>query len=270
VEIAQSGLHSEDGINTDSTICEIRNVLHELLSSVQESSQLSSRMATRIGELELVLSNVNASLRKVEKIADEARIVGLNGRLEAARAGQYGAAFNVVANETKNLGVHAADTSSSIRLLVDKLDESLKSVSAELQSRMSLDAETVKNSQNTVSRLLDQLGLMHHGMTSSLHRTEAVSESLSQEIGRSVMALQFQDRVNQRIDHVVEALVALRENLTPFEREVSPTRVEARAGDWRQWLESRSTMKSERDVISSSGSAAASGGNSDFGSIELF
>jgi len=270
VQLAHGGLHSENGASADETITEIHSVLHSLLMAVEDSSALSSRMAGRIRELEDVLTRVDGSLRQVEKIAEEARIVGLNGRLEAARAGSHGAAFNVVANETKNLGVHASETSSSIRRLVEQLDKSLRSVSTELQSRMAADAETVENSKDKVTALLDQLGSLHSGMTDSLHRTESASQSLSQEIARSVMALQFQDRVNQRIDHVVEALQALQENLTPYEREAPSSRVEARAADWRRWLESRSTMKSERDLISSPNTLAENGGNSDFGSVELF
>ena len=270
VSIAQTGLISNDSVGTGSTVAEIRSVLNSLLSAVQESTQLSSRLAGRIGKLESVLANVNTSLRRVEKISEEARIVGLNGRLEAARAGNHGAAFNVVANETKNLGIHAAETSASIRGLVDQLDTSLRSVSSELQERISIDAETAERCESTVSGLLDQLGAMHAGMTNSLHRTESLGESLSRDIGRSVMALQFQDRVNQRLDHVVEALQALQENLTPFVDEAAPDLVESRAQDWTDWLNSRSTMESERITIGSSGSAAASNSSSDFGSVELF
>lgn len=269
VQIAQGGLSSENGFSADQTISQIRDVLGNLLKAVQESTQVSSKLANRIGTLESVLSQVNESLKRVEKISDEARIVGLNGRLEAARAGNHGAAFNVVANETKNLGLHASATSASIRKLVDELDQSLRAVSEELHTRIQLDAETARRSEETVMQLLNQLSVMHYTMTDSLHRTEHLSESLSRDIGRSVMALQFQDRVNQRLDHVVEALRALQENLTPFQREVSAQRVESRANDWREWLDSRSTMKSEREVLCSAGSNVEAASN-DAGSVELF
>ncbi|MFN8705306.1 MAG: methyl-accepting chemotaxis protein [Planctomyces sp.] len=267
VDAAHSGLQSETGHSTEETISEIRGVLQSLLTAVQDSSQLSSRLATRIGDLEQVLDGVTRNLVRVEAIAEEARIVGLNGRLEAARAGVHGAAFNVVANETKNLATNASETSHSVRKLVKQLDLSLRSVSEELNERIALDAEVAQQSQRTVSQLLDQLSDMHESMTSSLQRTEHISEALSGEICRSVVALQFQDRVNQRLDHVCEALSALRENLTPFRDVVSPVQAERRADDWRSWIQSRSTMKSERDLVASPGAAESS---SDFGTVELF
>ena len=118
VQLVRCGLESGDSVSADQTISEIHNVMHGLLAAVKDSSQLSSRLSGRIQELEEVLSRVDGSLRQVEKIEEEARIVGHNGRLEAARAGSHGDAFNVVANETKHLGVHASETSASIRKLV--------------------------------------------------------------------------------------------------------------------------------------------------------
>ena len=270
VETAHSGLTSDSGSNTDETIHEIRAVLGSLLSAVQESTNSSQQLSERIQKLEQVLAEVNASLRQVETIAEEARIVGLNGRLEAARAGSHGAAFNVVANETKNLGVHAAETSASIRRQVEQLNRSLHQVSTELRERISIDAESARNSQVKVTNLLDQLGVMHHGLTSSLQRTESLSEAVSRDITKSIMALQFQDRVNQRLDHVVEAIQALKENLSPFRDIACAGKASSRSADWRAWLNSRSTMSSERQVIGLDSDTKQSATATDFGSVELF
>lgn len=270
VETAHSGLTSDSGLSTDDTIHEIRSVLGSLLSAVQESTDSSQQLSERLQKLEQTLGEVNASLRQVEKIAEEARIVGLNGRLEAARAGSHGAAFNVVANETKNLGVHAAETSASIRRQVEQLNHSLNRVSTELQERIAIDAEAARDSQVKVTNLLDQLGVMHYGLTTSLQRTESLSEGVSRDITKSIMALQFQDRVNQRLDHVVEALQALKENLSPFRDVASAERASSRSADWRAWLNSRSTMNSERQVIGQDSQANSSAAASDFGSVELF
>ena len=270
VETAHSGLASDSGLNTDNTIHEIRAVLGSLLSAVQESTNSSQQLSERLQKLEQTLGEVNASLRQVETIAEEARIVGLNGRLEAARAGSHGAAFNVVANETKNLGVHAAETSASIRKQVEQLNRSLHQVSTELRERISIDAASALDSQVKVTNLLDQLGVMHHGLTTSLQRTESLSEGVSRDITKSIMALQFQDRVNQRLDHVVEALQALKENLSPFKDVASAERASSRSADWRAWLNSRSTMSSERQVIGQDSKANPSTPASDFGSVELF
>jgi hypothetical protein len=143
-------------------------------------------------------------------------------------------------------------------------------VSTELRERISVDAASALDSQIKVTNLLDQLGVMHHGLTTSLQRTESLSEGVSRDITKSIMALQFQDRVNQRLDHVVEALQALKENLSPFRNVASVEQTSSRSADWRAWLNSRSTMSSERLVIGQDSQSSSSASAADFGSVELF
>lgn len=141
VDIAQQGLAPGEGrvgmsetVGAE-TVGAIQETLHGLLTSILESSEQSRRFSSQIHQLEQVLREVNQSLSRVEGIAEEARIVGLNGRLEAARAGAHGAAFSVVANESKNLASNAAQTSASIRTCVRHLDTALKTVAEQLNER---------------------------------------------------------------------------------------------------------------------------------------
>ena len=150
------------------------------------------------------------------------------------------------------------------------MNRSLNKVSTELQERISIDAEAARDSRIKVTNLLDQLGIMHHGLTTSLQRTESLSEGVSRDITKSIMALQFQDRVNQRLDHVAEALQALKENLSPFRDVACAGKASSRSADWRAWLNSRSTMNSERQVIGQDSQTNQSAPASDFGSVELF
>lgn len=136
VDIAQQGLAPGEGrVGMSETVGAIQETLHGLLTSILESSEQSRRFSSQIHQLEQVLREVNQSLSRVEGIAEEARIVGLNGRLEAARAGAHGAAFSVVANESKNLASNAAQTSASIRTCVRHLDTALKTVAEQLNER---------------------------------------------------------------------------------------------------------------------------------------
>lgn len=101
---------------------------------------------------------------------------------------------------------------------------------------------------------------------------------VSRDIAKSIMALQFQVRVNQRLDHVAEALQALKENLASFRNVASTARMSSRSADSRVWLNSGSTMNSERQAIEMESERAiadccSSGSASDvdlFESAELF
>ncbi|MFO0976197.1 MAG: methyl-accepting chemotaxis protein [Planctomycetaceae bacterium] len=269
VEIAQQGLAPGDGrVGMSETVHAIQTTLHGLLSSIRDSSEQSRRFSFQIHQLEQVLREVNQSLTRVEGIAEEARIVGLNGRLEAARAGAHGAAFSVVANESKNLASNAAQTSASIRGCVRQLDTALKKVAEQLNEQIRLDSDVVSQNEVMVNRLLMQLGMLHEDLTGALMQTQRIGSELGGEISRTITGLQFQDRINQQLDHIAEAIDAVERTLEPFESVASPARVARRARDWKSWLEQNSTMQSERSVVNSDVSGSVT--HADFGSVELF
>ena len=204
-----------------------------MAQQAREAVQLSQcRIQSQEG-LNRVLDSAGQTLSQVDIIAKEARIVGLNGQIEAARAGEQGVAFSVVANETKSLAHHAAATSGSLR------------------------------------KMLTELSDLHQGLVTALQGSETASQALTGEISNAVVGLQFQDRVQQQIEHVVETLNALHNSMSPRTRTLAATKVDARLNEWRQWMDSRSTMESQRYGV------AASGGYGDTGcctsgSVELF
>lgn len=217
-----------------SSILRISSGFSGMAQQAREALQLSQcRIQSQEG-MNRVLENATQTLSQVDTIAKEARIVGLNGQIEAARAGEQGVTFSVVANETKSLAFHAASTSGSLK------------------------------------KMLNELGDLHQGLVDALQSSENASQNLSGEISRAVMGLQFQDRVNQQIQHIVETLNVLHDNISPTVSSVASPLVDARLNDWCQWMQSRSTMESERVVAGTSGGPANDAHDSSFGSVELF
>jgi methyl-accepting chemotaxis protein len=216
---------SED---VQSSVLTISSGFSGMATQAREAVQLSQcRIQSQEG-MQRVLEDAAQTLTQVDTIAKEARMVGLNGQIEAARAGDKGAAFSIVANETKSLAYQATSTSGSLK------------------------------------KMLAELSGLHQELVDALHSSETTSRSLTDEIGKAVMGLQFQDRVNQQIQHIVDALNAIQNRLTPTLAHVAPPLVEARTQDWFRWMDAHSTMASERTT------ARHSPASSSFGSVELF
>jgi len=216
---------SED---VQSSVLTISSGFSGMATQARQAVQLSQcRIQSQEG-MQRVLEDAAQTLTQVDTIAKEARIVGLNGQIEAARAGDKGAAFSIVANETKSLAYQATSTSGSLK------------------------------------KMLAELSGLHQELVDALHSSETTSRSLTDEIGKAVMGLQFQDRVSQQIQHIVDALNAIQNRLTPTLAHVATPLVEARTQDWFRWMDSHSTMASERTT------ASHSPATSSFGSIELF
>lgn len=228
-----SGQLQQTAMDIQDSIVRVSTGFAGMAQQAASAVQLSQcRVQSREG-MHKVLEAARKTLDEVDTIAREARMVGLNGQIEAARAGKQGIAFTVVANETKSLALHAATTSDMLK------------------------------------RMLNELAVLHEQLVEALQSSESTSECLSREITRAVMGLQFQDRVNQQIEHITETLDAIYERAVPITEQVTPQKVAARLEEWREWMQSRSTMESERAVAGCSSVSAAT--NSDgFGTVELF
>ncbi|MEZ6116000.1 MAG: methyl-accepting chemotaxis protein [Pirellulaceae bacterium] len=237
---------SFDNPTGDTPIDLVRSAMEEMLVNVRTSANFSFAISKQILAVEGKLTAIEQCLNNVEKVADQAKLVALNGQIEANRLGDAGVAFGVVAQETKTLAGNAGNTSESIREMVADLGAALRETSAGLQNQNEQDSKIIAESEQTVSELLDSLAASHNHMSESLSEMSSISAQLGQDIGQAVMSLQFQDRVSQRIAHVCEALEFVSANLEPASEIASPRAKQKRLEDWSQHVQSSYTMESER------------------------
>lgn len=253
-------------------ISEMRQVLELLLDKVQASCEFSRQTSAKLTQSEDRLAAVETTLNDVEDISNRARLVALNGQIEASRLGESGRAFEVVSNETKTLSMHAAKTSESIRSRMSELTSELTSTSRAMTREAEESTRSFLESQEKVHQLLNMLDASNQQMHASLNVMAETSQALSTDIGRAVMSLQFQDRVTQRIGHVVEVLDRI---VKAVERQHPSTFASSDRNNlakWKQEIESRYTMDSERFAATGDAPASEQGENTsteEF-SVELF
>lgn len=277
VNAASSAMGVENGDGSKDLISEMQVVLHALVHNMRESCEFSESVSTRLTRLETRLSGIEKTLNAIEDLSCRARLVALNGQIEAARLGMAGLAFGVVAQETKDLSVVAAETSKSIRECVTALVIEIKNTSRELRERTQFDVQRFHSSEKQAVDLLQDIDVNQKQMTESLNQTSRISSTLQGEISRAVMSMQFQDRVSQRLGHVIDTLQLLMMRADSKADSI----YESAAGEVsEQFLKSIAgsyTMDSERNVLNRStegtrfeGNDASSSACDDRFDVELF
>ncbi|AFM40697.1 methyl-accepting chemotaxis protein [Desulfosporosinus acidiphilus SJ4] len=134
------------------TAVTLREVSHNLESSlegiaaaIEELSASASEIHSNEGALNADIKgiiNISEEINKVsafiKKIADETQMLGLNASIEAARAGDAGRGFGVVAEEIRKLSAQSKSTVPRIKQLTDTIKQNVEEASR--KSTMSLDA----------------------------------------------------------------------------------------------------------------------------------
>ncbi len=126
------------------------------------------------------------------------------------------------------------------------------------------DQKTISTSENTIRTTLEMMSTSYEKMNESLSSSAAMNRQLNMDIGQAVMSMQFQDRVNQRIEHIVTTIHELSTDLRPLTLAADPNTAQMITKLWTDRLAEKATMNAER-AGGDSGAAPA-----EESSIDLF
>ncbi|MDP2827909.1 MAG: methyl-accepting chemotaxis protein [Sulfuricellaceae bacterium] len=180
---------------------------------------LKSALASRGEMLSAVrgLTGYNEELKSmaagVAAIAAQTNLLALNAAIEAARAGEAGRGFAVVADEVRKLSSLSSETGKRMADKVEIINAAIQSVSSAAESTAAHDQEAVSESEQAIEGVLSSFNGLTTQLAQSAEVLRAESAGIHAEIGDALVALQFQDRVSQILVHV-------RANLDEFHQEL--------------------------------------------------
>jgi methyl-accepting chemotaxis protein len=243
-----------------------RGRLDTALLRVIEGSATSDRVLARMTDATDRIAEVGRAAEQVEGIAAKTKLLALNARIEAVHAGKHGLGFTVVAGEVKDLAEQATATSQAVRALVESITTTFTEVRTGVETLAAQTGAAAEQTRHEVETAMSDLERTHEGLQETVVQALDGSRRLAGDISSAVIGLQFQDAVNQRLQHVVDALgQAERALVEHLPADAMPT-----ATPWLDELQSSYTMAAERQVMARHvGDAEADQGSAP-GSVELF
>jgi methyl-accepting chemotaxis protein len=201
--------------NTHQRVETNREIVAALEMQLQEES---AEMRSNLHRIEGLASEVRALtplIKVITSIAQQTSLLALNAEIEAARAGSAGRGFGVVAIEVRKLSVLATQAATDI---ATKINSTCKRVDTEMvDAKCSLERyETNTGMHNLISGLTEMQQEFSRNSDLLLEVISEVDQSYEESIRRLSEALghiQFQDVMRQRMEHVQEALIEMREHL---------------------------------------------------------
>ncbi|MGE0682969.1 MAG: methyl-accepting chemotaxis protein [Candidatus Binatia bacterium] len=226
-----------------------RVTLKSILDHVIESATFSMRMVYRMEDVERGMEKIVSSLKNIEQIANRTKLLALNTTIEAARFSGQRKGFTVIAAEITKLAERSTLASDTIRELVRMVNIDLHNTYEELRHMASCDMSDSVMSREEVEKTISLLNARNEVMQVSVKNAIRNGQALADDVAQAVIGMQFQDTVNQRITHVVEALTEMHEAWTAAVTGRLDAIPEGLTGDqWAERMQQRYTMASERYV----------------------
>lgn len=219
-EVAQNTTVAADSAkDADSSAANGDRIVQESIMSMSFLSEQIEQAAKVIAQLSDESRNIGSMLDVIKGIAEQTNLLALNAAIEAARAGEQGRGFAVVADEVRTLAQRTQKSTQEIETMIERLQKGVKQavISMEMGIKQVNDANDKANmagdALNKIVESVDNISNMNTQIATAAEEQSCVAESINRSIITISDIALASTEASHELSSSVEELSSLSENM---------------------------------------------------------